>query len=408
MTADGRGGAARGGIVVINAGSSSIKFGLYDKTQRSVDELARGEIENLAAHPHLVARDASGSVLTERRWGNGERADLDALLHALLQWIGGHLGRRALLAAGHRVALGGLDHTAPAIVDRALVDRLHELVPLAPLHLPRNLEPIEILARLHPGLPQVACFDTAFHRTIPPVAQLYGLPRHVTEAGARRYGFHGLSYEFIAGALREASPAAATGRTIVAHLGSGASMCALLDGRSVATTMGFSPLSGIMMATRPGDVDPGILLWLVGQRGMDAKRVEAMLYRECGLLGVSGISDDMRVLLASDDSCAKEAIDLFVYGITREVGSLAAAIGGLDALVFTAGIGQNAPAVRAAVCRHVAWLGVEIDDDANARGGPRISAPGSSVEVWVLPTDEELMVARHTAALVAAMDESTA
>ena len=395
-------GAKDGGVMVINAGSSSIKFALYVLNGgKPITATARGEIEQIATEPHFVAKDASGKLMAERRWDSTARVDLDELLQVLVDWIGSHLGAERLIAAGHRVALGGLEHTEPLWVDRALIDRLRTLVPLAPLHQPRNLEPIEILRKLYPNLQQVACFDTAFHRTVPRVAELYGLPRNLTEAGGRRYGFHGLSYEYIAGALRNVEPAAAAGRVVVAHLGSGASMCAMVRGRSIATTMGFSPLSGIMMGTRPGDLDPGLLLWLINERGMSATQVETMLYGECGLLGVSGISSDMRVLLQTADPRAKEAIDLFVYRIVRELGSLAAAAGGLDTLVFTGGIGENAAAVRAAVLQGANWLGIELDEAANDRGGPKISALDSPVSVWVLPTDEEQMIARHTAALVA-------
>ncbi|HSN20113.1 MAG TPA: acetate/propionate family kinase, partial [Usitatibacter sp.] len=350
-----------GAIVVFNAGSSSLKFGLY--RSGPAGELlaeARGEIESLAEHPRLFARDPQGRVLADRRWEAGADIGLERLLQALVEWTEEHLRGQRLVAAGHRVALGGLEHTEPARVDGPLIERLRSLVPFAPLHLPANLEPIEILARRHPGLAQVACFDTAFHRTMPRVASIYALPRALTEAGARRFGFHGLSYEFIAQALRKAAPQAAAGRCVVAHLGSGASLCAMVDGESVATSMGFSPLSGIPMATRPGDVDPGILLWLLEARGMDAKRIESMLYRECGLAGVSGMGGDVRTLLASDVPAAREAIELFVYRIAREVASLVAAAGGLDALVFTAGVGENAPGIRAAVCRQLAWLGLTL------------------------------------------------
>ena len=389
-------------IVVINAGSSSVKFALYAaRDDRSPDEIARGEIEGIGTAPHFFAKDKSGALLAEKRWEAGGRAGLHELLKTLIDWIERHLGPGRLIAAGHRVALGGLEHSKPVRIDAAVLEKLRALVPLAPLHQPHNLEPIEILGRLHPALPQVACFDTAFHRTMPTVADLYGLPRPLIEAGARRYGFHGLSYEYIAGVLPGIDPKAAAGRTVVAHLGSGASMCALLGGRSVATTMGFSPLSGLVMGTRPGELDPGIVIWLLRERGMDVRRVEAMLYRDSGLMGVSGVSSDMRVLLESENPRAKEAVDLFVYRVCRELGSLAAALEGLDALVFTAGIGENAAAVRAAVCRQSAWLGIALDEAANARGGPRISAADSAVNVWVVPTDEEMTIARHTAAIIA-------
>ena len=396
----------RDGIVVINAGSSSVKFAVYASQGRdSLQQTCRGEIEGLSIAPHFLAKNASGAVLADRRWKKGEKAGLHDLLKTLIEWIEGHLGGGRLVAAGHRIALGGLEHSAPVKIDSAELDRLRALIPLAPLHQPHNLEPIEILRKLHPALPQVACFDTAFHRTMPEVAELYGLPRRLIEAGARRYGFHGLSYEYIASVLPKTDGKAAAGRTVVAHLGNGASMCAMMGGRSVATTMGFSPLSGLVMGTRPGELDPGILLWLLRDQGMDADRIEAMLYRESGLAGVSGVSSDMRALLASDDPHAREAVDLFVYRICRELGSLTAALQGLDALVFTGGIGENAAPVRAAVCRQSAWLGITLDETANARGGPRISTPGSSASVWVIRTDEEMTIARHTAATILAQPE---
>ncbi len=390
--------ALGGAILVFNAGSSSVKFALYRAGSASPKSLVRGEIESTGAGQRFRARDAAGGVLGERRWDADH--PLPALLPEVADWVESHLGAEPLLAAGHRVALGTGEHSAPVRVDAALLARLRALVPLAPLHLPRNLEPIELLARRYPGLAQVACFDTAFHRTMPAVAQVYALPRALTEAGIRRYGFHGLSYESIALRLRELAPEAAAGRTVVAHLGSGASLCAMVDARSVATSMGFSPLSGIPMATRPGELDPGVLLWLMRERGMGADAIEAMLYGECGLAGVSGIAGDMRVLLASDDPRAKEAVDLFVYRTAREVASLAAAMGGLDALVFTAGIGENSPQVRAAVCEACSWLGVALDAAANARHGPRISTASSRASAWTIPTDEEAMVARETMRLL--------
>jgi len=401
--------AHKDGIVVINAGSSSVKFAVYAAGGRdSLEQTARGEIEGLGLAPHFLATDGSGAVLAEKRWKKGDKAGLHDLLKTLIEWIEDHLGPGRLAAAGHRVALGGLGHSAPVRIDGAEMEKLRALVPLAPLHQPHNLEPIGILKKLHPGLPQVACFDTAFHRTMPKVAELYGLPRRLIDAGAQRYGFHGLSYEYIASVLPKTDQKAASGRTVVAHLGSGASMCAMAAGRSVATTMGFSPLSGILMGTRPGELDPGIVIWLLRERGMDVDQVESMLYRESGLAGVSGVSSDMRALLASDDPRARQAIDLFVYRIGRELASLAAALQGLDALVFTGGIGENAAPVRAAVCRQSAWLGIALDEAANARGGPRISTPDSRVSVWVIPTDEEMTIARHTAAIVLAQPEQRA
>jgi acetate kinase len=280
-------------------------------------------------------------------------------------------------------------------------------VPLAPLHQPHHLAAIRAVAAASPDLPQVACFDTAFHRTQAPIAQALALPREITDAGVHRYGFHGLSYEYIASVLPRVAPDGAAGRVVVAHLGNGASLCAMERGRSVATTMGFSALDGLVMGTRPGLLDPGVLLYLMAQHRMDAHALEALLYNRSGLLGVSGVSSDMRALLASDDPRAREAVDLFVYRIARELGSLAAALGGLDALVFTAGIGEHAPEIRARVCRDAEWLGVRLDETANRSGGPRISSAGAAASAWVIPTDENLMIARHTAAVLAARPDGS-
>jgi acetate kinase len=297
---------------------------------------------------------------------------------------------------GHRVVFGGEHHRAPLQVNAEVMTRLTELIPLMPLHLPVNLAPIEAISRVHPDLPQVICFDTAFHHTIPRLARLYALPRALTEEGLRGYGFHGLSYEYIVSELRRIDPGAAAGRTVVAHLGSGASLCALVSGQSVACTLGFGALDGLVMGTRPGRLDPGILLYLLQARGMDAKALEQLLYQESGLLGVSGISNDMRDLQASDSPHAREAIDLFIYRAARELGSMVAAAGGLDALVFTAGIGEHDPQVRAGICAQSAWLGIKLDIVANRNGNSCISSPDSTVRVWVIPTNEERMIALHT------------
>jgi acetate kinase len=391
-----------GGIVlVLNAGSSSIKFGVYGV---DLDSLARGEIEGIGTSPRFHAHSRADVGFATRIWKDSNPS-VHTLIESLIHWIEQHFGQARILVAGHRVVLGGPEQTRPILIDDAVLDRLRALIPLAPVHQPRNLEPIEALARLQPELPQVACFDTSFHRTMPETAQLYGLPRPLTEAGARRYGFHGISYEYIAGVLPQFDKKAATGRTVVAHLGGGASMCALVAGRSVATTMGFSPLSGLLMGTRPGELDPGLILWLMQAKGMSLKEVETMLYHDCGLKGVSGISADMRDLLGNNDPRAKQAVELFVYRICWELGALAAVAGGLDALVFTAGIGENAASVREAVCRRCAWLGIELDQRANARNADRISSASSPVSVWVIPTDEESMIATHTLALVGARPE---
>ncbi|MEZ5818267.1 MAG: acetate/propionate family kinase [Hyphomicrobiaceae bacterium] len=383
-------------ILVVNAGSSSIKFAVYGA---DLAPQVHGELEGIGTLPRLWARCPDGSTVIDRSWYPRDLSDTHALISALTVWLESHLGEGKLAAIGHRVAIGGLSHSAPTLITPEVLDRLRALKALAPLHLPRNLEPIESLARLHPHLPQVACFDTAFHRSMPKVACTYGLPRQFAEAGARRYGFHGLSYEYIARRLSEIQPAAATGRTIVAHLGSGSSLCALRSGRSIATTMGFSPLSGLVMGTRPGELDAGLMIWLIRDRGMSIDQVEHMLYHESGLKGVSGLSSDMRELLANSCSQAREAVELFVYRIAIECGGLVAALGGLDALVFTAGIGERAASIRGAVCERLGWLGVRIDDDANAANAQCISTADSPVSVLVIPTNEELMVAGHTRAL---------
>jgi acetate kinase len=386
-------------ILVINAGSSSIKFAVFEA---NLALKLHGQFEGIGTHPHLQATGSDGASLVDRRWPADAKNDIHEIISQLMQWLESHLGSGQLMAIGHRVAIGGLAHTGPVVITPAVVDKLRALLPLAPLHQPRNLEPIEALHRLHPKIPQVACFDTAFHRTLPRVAEQYGLPRSLGEAGAHRYGFHGISYEYIANQLAGIDLRAAKGRTVVAHLGSGASMCALKAGKSVATSMGFSPLSGIVMATRPGDLDAGLMIWLMRERGMSVDEVEQMLYRESGLKGVSGISGDMRDLLASKEPRAREAVDLFVYRICTQLGALCAALGGLDALVFTAGIGEHAPAIRKAVCEKSAWLGIRLADAANERSDTRIGANDSSVSVLVIRTNEELMVARHTASLIAA------
>jgi acetate kinase len=376
-------------LLVLNAGSSSVKFSLYG-LEAAVPRLElKGQIEGLPDAAHFEAPGA------ERRWN--EPLAHEQATDFLIEWIERRIEGRRLAAVGHRVVHGGTHYASPVRVDAQVLARLEALVPLAPLHQPHNLAAIRRLAALRPGLAQVACFDTAFHRAQSEVAQAFALPPEITREGVHRYGFHGLSYEFIAQALPGVDKRAASGRTVVAHLGNGASMCALRAGASVATTMGFTALEGLPMGTRCGSLDPGVLLWLMDQKGMDARAIEDLLYHRSGLLGVSGVSGDMRTLLASDVPAARAAIDLYVYRIGRELGSLAAALGGLDALVFTAGIGEHAAPVRARVCRDAAWLGLELDEAANAKGGPRISNASSRVSAWVIPTDEELMIARHAA-----------
>ncbi|MEC5217565.1 acetate kinase [Actimicrobium sp. GrIS 1.19] len=385
-------------LLVINAGSSSIKFSLLcGDTAESLETIACGAIEAIGSAPHFLVGDQAGARLAERRWD--EQASHDALLGHLIDWIEAHAGPNRLIAAGHRVAHGGLDCVDPQRITPEVMAQLRALEPLAPMHQAHNLAPIDALARLHPGLLQVACFDTAFHATNPAITRMYGLPQALTDAGVRRFGFHGLSYEYIAGELPKHAAQPPQARTIVAHLGSGASMCAMVDGKSVASTMGFSALDGLLMGTRCGALDPGVVLYLLQEKGMSVGQVENMLYHDSGLLGVSGISNDVRTLLASDSAAARTALDLFVYRAARELGSLAAAAGGIDTLVFTAGIGENAAPIRARICEQSAWLGIDLDRDANLAGQPCISTPASRVAVWVIPTDEALMVARHTFAL---------
>jgi acetate kinase len=387
-------------LLVLNAGSSSLKFSVFLDGEPP-EPLLRGQIEGLFTRPHFTARDAAGNPVGERRWEAGTRLGHSGAVEFLFGWGRGKLGGHRIAAAGHRVGHGGRKFTRPVVVNPEVLTALEMFVPLAPLHQPHNLGAIHAVAEHAPELPQVACFDTAFHRTQPAVAQALALPRRYADEGVLRYGFHGLSYEYIASVLPDFDARAAAGRTVVAHLGNGASMCAMKDRQSAATTMGFTAVDGLPMGTRSGSLDPGVLLYLMDEHGMDARALEKPLYQESGLLGVSGISSDMRTLLGSTDPRAAEALDLFVYRIGRELGSLAAALGGLDALVFTGGIGENAAAIRARVCRDAAWLGVELDEAANDSRGPRISRPGSRVAAWVIPTNEELMIAQHTRRLLA-------
>ncbi|HZW75442.1 MAG TPA: acetate/propionate family kinase [Caldimonas sp.] len=392
---------AESAIAVVNSGSSSVKFSLFLRRGDALELRLRGQFESLFATPRFVARNADDAVVAERTWNEGARIGHDGALAHLVEFVRGHGEGARLIGVGHRVVHGGLDYAEPVRVDETVLASLDKYVPLAPLHQPHNLAAIRALAARAPELPQVACFDTAFHRSNPELAQMFALPHALHEAGVRRYGFHGLSYEYIASTLPAIDAKAAAGRTIVLHLGNGASMCALSGGRSIASTMGFTAVDGLPMGTRTGSLDPGVVLYLIDERGMDARAVERLLYQESGLLGVSGIASDMRTLLASDSPRARLAIDLFVYRIGRELGSLAAALGGIDAIVFTAGVGENSAEIRARVCGAARWLGVELDDAANSRGGPRISTEASRVAAWTIPTNEELMIARHTEALLA-------
>jgi acetate kinase len=383
-------------IVVLNAGSSSIKFSLFSLGDETLDLVCRGQAEGIYTAPHFIVKDAAGNQIAERTWTEDEHIGHEGALAHLVEFLKSHLNKYRPLAIGHRVVHGGMLYTRPALVNVEMLDQLEHLVPLAPLHQPHNLAPIRHLMEELPGLPQVACFDTAFHANQPELAKIYALPAELTEAGVRRYGFHGLSYEYIASVLPNHDTRAAEGRCIVLHLGNGASMCAINAGRSIASTMGFSAAEGLPMGTRCGDMDPGVILYLFEQRGMTPAEVQKIIYQQSGLLGLSGISSDMRVLQESDDPRAQLAIDYYIYRIGREMGSLSAALGGLDGVVFTAGIGENATVLRQRVCEDAAWLGVEVDRDANAANQSRISPRDSDISVWVIPTNEELMIARHT------------
>ena len=387
-------------IAVLNAGSSSIKFSLFVLRREELELELRGQIEGIYTAPHFIAQDRAGKLQAEKSWGEGAKLDHAGALDYLVAYLRERLGGDRLIGVGHRVVHGGLDYTQPVRLNASVLQALEKFVPLAPLHQPHNLAPIRLLLERVPDLPQVACFDTSFHRGNPEIAQMFALPAELHAQGVRRYGFHGLSYEYVASVLPSYDASAAGGRTVVLHLGNGSSMCAIRAGKSVATTMGFTAVEGLPMGTRCGSLDPGVILYLMDQRGMDARAIEKLIYNQSGLLGVSGISSDMRTLLASDDPRAKLAVELYLYRIRRETGSLASALGGLDALVFTAGIGENAAVIRERVCRDAAWLGVELDAASNAKGGPRISAPASRASAWVIPTNEELMIARHTLAVL--------
>lgn len=384
-----------GAILVLNAGSSSLKFAVHEAGPGRA-RLLKGEVEGLGATPRLRWQPAAGAA--EERLDQG--LDHDGASRLALDRVRERLVGQRISTVGHRVVHGGPRHAAPMRITPELLADLEALVPLAPLHQPHNLAPIRTLMAEAPHLPQVACFDTGFHAAQPALARAYALPRALSKQGVLRYGFHGLSYAHVARRLKQVAPHLADGRVVVAHLGAGASLCALKGGRSLASTMGFTAVDGLMMGTRTGSLDPGVLLWLMDERGMGPRAIERLLYRESGLLGVSGISSDMRVLRASTDPRAREAIDLFVYRIQRELGSMAAALGGLDALVFTAGIGENDPATRAEVVAGAGWLDLAIDPARNQPGEGRISPDGARAEVWVIPTDEEQEIAEATAALL--------
>ncbi len=386
-------------ILVLNSGSSSLKFSVFLKEDLKL--LIRGQIEGILTKPHFVARGVSGDIVGEEDWPSGINLGHGGAIDFLFRWgRTGVLEGHGIAAAGHRVVHGGLEFAKPIMVDKHVVAALEKLEPLAPLHQPYNLAAIKAIVERVPELPQVACFDTSFHRSQPAIEQIYAIPRKYTDEGVRRYGFHGLSYEYISSVLPKYDKNLAAGRVVVAHLGNGASMCAMRNGRSVASTMGFTAVGGLPMGTRCGAIDPGILLYLMNRHGMDARSIENLIYNQSGLLGVSGISSDMRELLASEDPRAREAVDLFVYRIGRELGSLVAALDGIDGIVFTGGIGENSAIIRARVCRNAEWLGLDFDGKANKTGGSKISNDNSRVSAWVIPTNEELMIATHTKQLL--------
>lgn len=383
-------------ILVLNAGSSSIKFQLFavagnDQLERRI----KGQMEGIGGQPRLLATGSDGKPLSKVTWSAAEIASVPAALDKVLAFLRQHIGGLPT-AIGHRVVHGGAEYAAPTIISEAVLARLERLAPLAPLHQPSNVGLIRLILARQPHLLQVACFDTAFHRGHAEVADRYAIPDALYQEGVRRYGFHGLSYEYIADRLSQVAPAIADRRVIVAHLGSGASMCALLAGNSVESTMGFTALDGLPMGTRPGQLDAGVVLYLMNEKGMGGKAIERLLYNDCGLKGLSGISNDVRVLLASSDPKAKLALDYFVYRVALYTGMLVAALGGIDAFVFTAGIGENAPPIREAVVERLSCFGLELDQAANASGGPLISRPGSKVACFVIATDEERMIAQHT------------
>jgi acetate kinase len=385
-------------LLVINAGSSSIKFAIYQKDTATLQLIANaaGQIEEIGNQPRFTVKTPDAVILVDRTPYVDEAQDHASAIKLILNWLWVYLADGILLAVGHRVVHGGQHYSVPVLINETVLAELETLIPLAPLHQSHNLATIRALLDIKPSLPQVACFDTAFHHTQPQVAQRFALPHHFVDEGIRRYGFHGLSYEYITSVLPSLDPALTNARVIVAHLGSGASLCALYKGNSIATTMGFSPLDGLVMGTRCGNIDAGVLLYLMDHYHMDARALENLLYHQSGLLGVSGISNDMRTLLASDDPQAQVAIDLFVYRTGREIGSLVAALGGLDALVFTGGIGEHSATIRSRISHHATWLGLELNDSANETGASFISTEGSKVSAWIIATDENLMIAKHT------------
>src|SRR5262245_53617500 len=391
--------------VVLNAGSSSLKFCIYRRPEAASWTVAsRGQIDGIGSTPRFSAKDGAGERIADDALASG--TDASGAFNALASWLRSQYAGARVLGVGHRVVHGGPRYDRPTMITPEVMSELRELIPLAPLHQPYNLAAIDAVSVQLPGVPQVACFDTSFHRGQPPVAEVVPLPRDLCRRGVQRYGFHGLSYEYIASVLPQVAPEIAEGRVIVAHLGSGASMCAMRKGKSVDSTLGFTALDGLCMGTRPGALDPGVVLYLFQTLGLSAKDVEKTLYKKSGLLGISGLSNDMRELLGSSEPSAILAIDYFVYRAAKEIGALAAVLRGVDGLVFTAGIGENSSELRRRICRASAWLGIELDDAANANKGPRISTVGSRVSAWVIPTNEEVMIARHTGILLGLIESA--
>ena len=398
-----------GVVLTLNAGSSSVKFAVYQAVDSAPELMAKGQVEGIDTAPHFMAKDASGSLLAESYWEPvGGGAEHTLAFRQIWHWLSEVIEGERLLAVGHRVAHGGEHYAQAVLIDEQVVADLKRLIPLVPLHQPHNLAAMHAVSKSHPKLPQVACFDTAFHRHRRAVSERFGLPFDLYEKGIRRYGFHGISYEYIASRLGEIAPDLAQGRVVVAHLGSGCSMCAIRGGRSVETSMSFSALDGLPMGTRCGTLDPGVLLHLMRQEHMSLEDLEDMLYKRSGLLGISGVSNDMRALQESDDPRARDAVDYFVYRIGHTLGALTASLGGLDALVFTAGIGENDAALRERICRDAEWLGIAINKEANKQRELKISVADATPSVWVIPTDEERMIAMHTLSLVGAGDEFSA
>jgi acetate kinase len=383
-------------ILVLNAGSSSLKFAVFDLSGNGqLNQKIIGQVEGIGTAPHLKVKNADEQIIINAHWQKEDVVNHSQALQHITDFLRNNCNN--LIAVGHRVVHGGPEYATPLLITPAVLEKLDHITPLAPLHNPHNLAAIRAMMQERPELPQVACFDTAFHRQQDKLAKLFGLPYSYYEQGVQRYGFHGLSYEYIASVL---PPEIASGRVIVAHIGSGASLCAINQGQSVTSTMGFTALDGLLMGTRPGSLDAGVILYLLQQEGLSPKQLENLLYKQSGLLGLSGISNDMRVLLDSTEPQARLAIDYFVYRVSREIGSLAAAMGGLDALIFTAGIGENSPQIRQLICEQATWLGVDFDATANESNVDRISCENSRVSVWVIPTNEELMIAQHTQAIL--------